>query len=811
MGRYNREDGLNLMRDVSARHKLLYLIMMAIVSLALLKYVIYPEPYAFDTGCSDGLVKINGNVITQEIVLNDDSVWSGDAYFGLYLHADRQPSAGFINVSLMQDGIELSSVKIGASEVREGAYDFNQIDYSGLDAEKEGRALVEVSGGELDQVVYLRSADNIYNLPSCEINGSDENIVLAQRYHFHFMSGEYAARLVLFGIFIIINCIAGIILFTHEESRRTCRMLQVAVIASYMAASFIYTCKLYMYPLYNDLPVNYMHNAITYGTLKNLVATDAGYIPLCQRLITLLVFKVLNIKAYYAVYILQLLAYLFSGCLFSFFLGERFKDSMPVTWRYLLCMLCSLYFSGGQQVFYNFIYLGIIILLAMFLTDMSKWSRNEFAALTLLSAAICMSKGTYVTILPFIAVYIMLFYQHIGRREKLYLCSCAAACLIQLSYYFLYGSKTPYGMAGNWMSRSIAWADMDGNAIIHTLIKLALSIFIDIPNKCLLFLGSAITRLNGARFLIVAIFWIAVIYLFFRCILKKWIRKEPVDLDYARFFAILAFIGIFSLLLRVSIYGVSDINRENLFVLQYRGPDKYEISIYIAVIFLYFYAAKILARKLGAGVKGYAAIAFALCLMLSSAHLQVKGIGNERFCAGRIYDETDICQGEPVLLKDIEDVECRTVPIMSSTRLYAKNARAYCFGENVFNWFLDYGNVEAEGVDVIDAGKDFSSGKLKLTDEPDINQECQIWQVYVSRTSLINNEKYEIHIIDDRGDEVASKAQDNPPCQLVASFTFDEPLDHVGSIEVRDARGNDVKIKNGIYLVCKRQDSLVSR
>lgn len=776
-----------------------------IAALALFKYVQYPEPYTFSTDCNDGRIRINESLVSQPIVLNDKSDWSRDACVSIYFDYKEQPSSGYVEISLIQDGKKLSSVRIDGASIPIGFYDIKGIDYSMLSMDK--LAKIEVGGVNLDQNVCLGLSENIYNLPECEINGTGMGSILAQKYHFHFENIEHTMRIAMYAVFIIVNLFAVAFLLKFDEQKWLCRLMQVCIIISFIASAFIYDCKLLLFPIYNDIPFNYVHDAISYGFFKNLVATDAGYLPIIQRLFTILVFKVLHIKSYYAVYIMQLAAYVLSGYFFSFILKTQYRGVMPLKWRYVLCLLCSMFFSGFQQVFYNAIYLGIIVILCMFLTDSNLWSRKEYIALCIFSMLICLSKGAYVTVLPLMVVFIILNYHRIGRRERFFIFSCSAGCLTQLLYYFLYGTGTSYGVAVHWTSRAIAWGDMGGKAILITFAKLLYSVFLDVPNRILSILGAAVTQFNGIGFLLIAGFWITIFLLLWKEVFVKWIKKEEVDIDYARFFLLLSYIAIHDLFLRITIHGVSDIKKDTLFTFQFRGAsDKYSVSIMVAVICLFFCCAHILSRKYGYGIKRMCVPIVAFCLMFSNSQLQLYGIGNEQFCDGRVYADGSL--GEPVLLKGIEDAECRTVPIMGEAFLYSRNAKTYCFGENIFNWKAEYGNLVSEPIEMVDDGKDLSTGILRLTDMPTINNDCKIWQVYVSRTSLLNNKKYEIVIKDDEGNRILSMEQDNSPNQLITSFTFFKPLDHVGSFQIRDVDGNSVRIKNGFYLVTSKGSNL---
>ena len=104
---------------------------------------------------------------------------------------------------------------------------------------------------------------------------------------------------------------------------------------------------------------------------------------------------------------------------------------------------------------------------------------------------------------------------------------------------------------------------------------------------------------------------------------------------------------------------------------------------------------------------------------------------------------------------------------------------------------------------------DFSQGKIELSDIETVDDSCGIWQVFVSRVSLINNKIYQIVLKDKSGNVILQKVQDNTNYQNIVSFTFDSGVRNVDSIEIRDIDGDRVYIQNGIYIVTEAKEPLI--
>lgn len=73
-----------------------------IIATATYKYVSYGETYKFETSDTEEKLLLNGNIISQEIVIDEKATWTSDSY-SVYLHINDELKNGYITVTLTQN------------------------------------------------------------------------------------------------------------------------------------------------------------------------------------------------------------------------------------------------------------------------------------------------------------------------------------------------------------------------------------------------------------------------------------------------------------------------------------------------------------------------------------------------------------------------------------------------------------------------------------------------------------------------------------------------------------------------------------
>lgn len=766
------------------KEKIFVVLIMMLIIIATLKYVVYGEIYDFELRGAEEEIEINSNIVSQDIVIDENADWNKHSY-AVHLYTDDVINEGVIQVTLSQGDKQVDYVEIQPAYINQGWCEL-KLDYSKLTA---GYASVQLSGLNLDKPVYVGVTENRYNIPNCVVNGEITENTLQQCYHYNFNNLEYKLKCAVFILFIVISIAGTYLVCTKEDSKKSSNLIYGILTISYLCLTFIYSSYLWMRPVVSEAATNFLYHGQKDSLWSNILQTDAGYWPLFQRLIALIIIRGLRLSAYYALFVMQAVAYLVSGLILSFFAKHQFKEYFDLKYRYLLSLLfIVLSISYGTGAFINFIMYGLMIIMFYFLVDSKEWTRAEFVSICVFCGLACVSKGSYVTILPFMIVCAVLFHKNYTKRDFIFSITCAVASGVQLIYYLTHENN---------------WVDTTGSAGLDKYyVRVILKSMVDVPQQTLMFLGDNIESLNGLSVFIFIGFWILIIYLFITEVILKYIAKEKINRCYQVFFMAIIYILGHSLFLRITVAGIKDedIFSDNFWTFtKTKLVDRYTIAVSIAVYLLTIAIVKILQEKNIKNIRIKSFLVIIVCISIGQPRLQIKGIGNDDYVTSGYTAYAD-STAEYILFKGIENAVCRMVPLHSDGWTYSKNASAYCLGEDKYYW---YPPITSAAVYVTYA--DFKceeawTGSVVLGDYP-INTDCEIWQVFITKLNLIERSNYKIILFDSAGNIIHQQSQDNTNYQKLTSFTFDTGISGVNQIAILDADDNRVYIENSMYIV----------
>ncbi len=756
--------------------KVFFAIVLLLILLATYKYVSKGDAYNYEIGWSGEKTEVSNNVIAQDIILDPKADWSYYSY-EIYIYVENKIEQGLLEAKLIQEEKVIDSVQIKPVYLKTGWYVLDNLDYSKLNP---GRATIQYSTVNTDYPIYLGTRQNIYNIPNCIINGQETSFVLAQRYHINYNNLEYKLRLLMYGFFTLLCITASYIVLTRDDNKKTANIIRIILIASLFCLTFIYDSSLIMSPTWAEEVTNFMEAGYTRTVQDNILLTDAGYLPLFQRLISLFCIKFLKLKAYASLYAMQLIAYLVTGIVLSFFVKYQFRYYFELKYRYLLSMVfMMLVIHKESGAFINFAGYGILIIFFYFLCDSKEWSRTEFVLLCVFSCLVTMSKGSYVTLLPFMILCMAMFFKNYSRRDFIFSIACAAGAFLQLIFYL----RTD---AGAWIDRN------EYSGIDAYYLKLVIQSLIDVPNKLLGIFADHISIFDGISWFVIISFWTWAAVLFVREVLFKWISKDKINKNIQLIFMAIIYITAQSLFLGISIYGVSlqHIMHDNFWAFAYfEIASRHEVQIFIASAMFFAVLAKQFMKNNVKGCKEIAITALLVCVIMSQSRFQIKGVGNDDYVSARTnFAELD---AEVELFKKYETNEVLAIPIQPNSWICVKNADLYCFGEDLNRW-----GARCVPTEEPQSGL-FPLGNYK------VDPVCEIYQIFIKKQNIINRSNYQVVLYDISGNEIYRQSQDNINYQLITSFTFDKPISHVGTAEILDSEGKQVFIENSIYVTTK--------
>lgn len=187
---------------------------------------------------------------------------------------------------------------------------------------------------------------------------------------------------------------------------------------------------------------NFFLHAFQDSFTKNLFITDAGYLPLTQRFITLFLVKGLHIIYFYP-FVSQWIAMLFIAVTSSLINFDIFKKLSPSVFiRFIVGISIALISDFELNAYMNFIYYGGIILFLGIIIDKEKLSKPLLFLASIFTALIIMSKGQFVSFIPIYFLLVIWYFRKKLYNSFIYFSTALVAGVIQFS---IISSNVPKG------------------------------------------------------------------------------------------------------------------------------------------------------------------------------------------------------------------------------------------------------------------------------------------------------------------------------------------------------------------------------
>ena len=785
------------------RWKTEYIVLMVFFVLFLLslsRYCMHGEPRTVvsDDGEKYTFSLHDGIEIKQPLMITEEMDWRQGEYSLMFDLVSL--NGGEILFRLEQNQIILDETKVTIQDLasmqklldgllEEGSYIPVPLDFTKLN---EGVAnLIITTENVSEDTVFLVCGADYYGFGETIVNGNGNGMTLFQKYDYHIISGEYHLRLICYGFVVLGIAVLCFLLIGKEESKKSCYGVFAILTVMFLAIYYIYDSSVILEPTYAEAVTNFMKFAREESFLSNLLITDAGYLPLFPRLITLLFIKILRMPAADALYFMQITACILCSMMWAFFCLYPFKKYMSLSLRVVFCMLVmAVCFHPETLYFTNFPYWGILLLLLFLLSDMKMWNKAEFLCLTGLAALICLSKGAYAVILPFMLLYLFLFWTQVDKRRKVYAFSMSGAALLQILYSF--GGS---GDGGNWIR-----AEQLGQ--ISYLLKLFSKIFMDIVSYLCLWMGEYITRF-GAVFGVIASVVVVLLLTGFICklVLPK-LRKEQVDEKWMNLYTMLLFLAITVAFYRVTTKVVADSWVEAFLASYAQMGNKYEIFCDVAGLLLLMLGISYVSdmgwakqeqqssnEGLFSKVGNVSQCVGILCLLvafcITSPRLNLGGLGEVEISDSRVYaGNLNVSWAET---KEIINRDSFFVPVRGDWWSYSKNITVYQVGEETFF-------EESKGTNF---GMMEDGYRSSYTLEDGMPSENLI-EVWIHRPNRITGTPYQIRLLDDGGNVLQEVRQFGGIGNSKAGFVLDAPVNGVKTIQFFDCDGNEIYIDDYI-------------
>ena len=769
----------------SQLERLMLLLVLLTVALCLLKYAVREDMYTFHTECDDS-ISMTDMTLMQEIILEDNTKWNADSY-AVFFGAESNAS-GSIQVTVQQNGATVQTGQISVKEIHGANFVSLHLD---TDCLRSGTAMVLLEGDASVEGCKVFVSKQRFDLPELIVNGVPSGTTLYQRYTYAVKQPWTAWQMPVFLGFLVLNAAAVILLLRFPESKRMEIAMRCFLTADYLMIVFLFDNTLLFHPIWAEQVTNFLHNGYAHSFLENLTIADAGYLPLNQRLIALLFIKLLRLPPLASLLMMQLAAYVITGLMLSYFIKLQYRRYLPMPHRYLLCMVYMLLIvSMGTGAFINYIVYGMSVILLYFLADSTEFSRFEYGMVCAFGALCCLSKGSFVTLLPFFALYLLLFYRSINKRDRLFLAICSGAAAVQLLFYVI-----------KLKSEHLNWLNISGDdsKSEHDLLSILVETVFD--TAAVLFrsvLGDNVDFSFVSLLLVIALYAALFVWLGKR-IVRPLFHKETVRKRDRLIFLLVGYIAIQCLFFNITVSTVRELHPFSISICsfdQFQFTERYYIFVLPAAVMLIMLAV-ILGNRYSKGkFAAFTPLLLIAVMFLNQNFSPLEPAEPSLFGRLAVYSQTS-------LLREIDTQEHLCVPIIPAPMTYQKNCKLYYIGSDTadFDLFCDGDLTDAQSADRI--GAEIAAGHISLDDS------LCLYQLFLKRYCQIGAKPYQAVFYDRNGNVLCTCSQENPSDELLVAFRMPQGVSNAAEIVITDDDGQCTNLCGGIYLVTSA-DSAVS-
>ncbi|MCY9555645.1 hypothetical protein M5W98_28970, partial [Paenibacillus apiarius] len=374
---------------------------------------------------------IQGTEITEDIYIP-----SGVKKYRIMFATYIRNNVGHVKVEIHQGDRILEELVDVSSLADNAMHEFN-MDMSQL---KEGQAKLVirgVDGSSGNAITVYKSQDT--SLGKISVNGIEDNAGIIQSFTYH--SYDYIVKMKIAFSIIVILCIVGvlyIINFREETAKNSIALFSLAFVTIFSMLNVKAPILTFAAETYAELGTNFYINGLKKGFFENIFITDAGYLPLLQRSISLFIIKVLNLSHYNAVVIMQNVAIAFVSAVSALFCLNKFSEYGSRIFRFTICITvgtCALVVTYyDSHSFINFSYYGLVWIILMSMMDLNSVSKWKAICIIVISGLICISKSYFVILIPIVIFIYLVKRKRLSLRDKGYLLSILIGNVIQLLY-----------------------------------------------------------------------------------------------------------------------------------------------------------------------------------------------------------------------------------------------------------------------------------------------------------------------------------------------------------------------------------------
>lgn len=374
---------------------------------------------------------VKGTFIYQEIYIPKKI-----KKYGIVFATYNRENTAKIKVKIKQDKVEQEEI-IDTSELKD-----NKLRNLNLNLKKykPGKAefIIEGIDGEIGQSVTIYDSDDI-SLGKMNINGQKTNRGIIQEIKYTNIDKVVKIQIILT---IVVAVLLILIMSFIKKGKNKKIFFSTALIVYLLITIKSPITTIYAEP-YAEIVTNFFVNANMKSFANNIFLMDAGYLPLYQRVLSLIVVKIFKFSPKIAVILMQNVAIIILSLISSMFVLKEYYKYGNIYFRFVICIIL-----GGftivpyteSHTFINFGYFNLIAIILISLLNFEEIDRKKYILILFLTVFLCISKSYFIILLPISGIILLvagILYRKLTKRQMIYVSVIAISTMIQTGYIYM--------------------------------------------------------------------------------------------------------------------------------------------------------------------------------------------------------------------------------------------------------------------------------------------------------------------------------------------------------------------------------------
>ena len=376
----------------------------------------------------------DGEILKDTRIYQDIYVPKNIKKYKLMFGTFARNNTGKIKVKIVQGSIEKEEL-IDVSKLKDNEVNDIHLDYSKFKNGKARLIIEGIDGIPGNAVTIYKSSD--ISLGKMFVNNQNTEKGIIQQIEYTKIDKTVKVQVTL-TICLMIILIYFYKLLKNKKKENT-KIYVITVTIMYLLISIKFPVMTIFTEPFAEFGTNFFLNASTKNIFDNLLLQDAGYLPLYQRIFSLIIVKIFVISPKIAVILMQNSLILIMSSIISIFMLKEYNKYGNIFFRFVVCLILAgfpILHVYETHSFINIGYFNLVGIILISLLNFENFTKKKFMLIMVVTFFLCLSKAYFIVLFPIVVVIYMIFRKKVSKREKIYLFVIALSTLIQAIYTY---------------------------------------------------------------------------------------------------------------------------------------------------------------------------------------------------------------------------------------------------------------------------------------------------------------------------------------------------------------------------------------